>query len=192
MSIDTKHQEVTSKTNLAPRLLAETSYKSVIQAPLDKVDIPEWLFNLSDKEYQRCSVAHIGCGSSRAADGKRMSLNIEEIGGAIAVQHYIEDLAEKQHSRAVSITDTFAQGARTTAKVIWELTATAINNHQCELTNTVLVYTTDDYESFLDKNNIPFEQAKAALQSALEAHNAEETPLFAKSIETKALSGERK
>jgi hypothetical protein len=58
------------------------------------VDIPEWLFNLSDLEYQKCSVAHIACGSSRTADGRRMSLNVEEV-GSLVVQHYVEDIAEK-------------------------------------------------------------------------------------------------
>jgi hypothetical protein len=65
----------------------------------EQVNISEWLFTLSDKEYQQCSVSHIACGSSRAADGRRMSL-IEEIGGSLTVQHYVEDIAEKQHCRS--------------------------------------------------------------------------------------------
>jgi hypothetical protein len=41
------------------------------------------------------------------------------------------------------------------------------------------------------KSGITFEQAKAALESAVEAHSAEETPLFARSIGTMALSDRR-
>jgi hypothetical protein len=75
--------------------------------------------------------------------------------------------------------------------VVWELIAKPLSDIGCAFTNVVLVHTTDDYENFLEKSGITFEQAKAALASAVEAHNAEETPLFAGSIGTMALSGRR-
>jgi hypothetical protein len=75
MNTNVKHHEAAAKTKLAPRLLVHSSSKSIIQAPLQQVNISEWLFTLSDKEYQQCSVSHIACGSSRAADRKRMALN---------------------------------------------------------------------------------------------------------------------
>jgi hypothetical protein len=191
MNTDTKHQKVTPNPKLAPRLLVHSSSTSIIQAPLAQVNISEWLFTLSDKEYQQCSVSHIACGSSRAADGKRMSLNVEEIGGSLIVQHYIEDIAKKQHCRVISTSDAFANGNRTTVQVVWELSAKPVSDITCEFTNVVLVHTTDDYENFLEKSGITFEQVKAALESAVEAHNAEETPLFARSIGTMALSARR-
>jgi hypothetical protein len=177
------------KTKLAPRLLVHSSSTSIIQAPLEQVNISEWLFTLSDEEYQQCSLAHIACGPSRAADGKRMSLNVEEIGGSLTVQHYVENIAEKQHCRVISTSDVFANGNRTTAHVVWELIAKRLSDITCELTNVMLVHTTDDYEHFLETSGLTFEQAKAALASAVEAHNAEETPLFAKSIGKLAQSG---
>jgi hypothetical protein len=85
----------------------------------------------------------------------------------------------------------FASGNRTTVQVVWELIAKPLSNITCEFTNVALVHTTDDYENLLEKSGITFEQAKAALESAVEAHNAEETPLFARSMETMALSGRR-
>jgi hypothetical protein len=191
MNTDPKHQEVAPKTKLAPRLLVQSSSISIIQAPLEQVNISDWLFSLSDKEYQQCSVAHIACGASRAADGKRMSLNVEEIGGSLVVEHYVEDIAEKQHCRVISISDVFARGNRTTAQVVWELIAKPLTDTTCEFTNLVFVQTTDDYEDFLEENGIPFGQAKVALESAVEAHNAEETPLFARSIGRMALSERR-
>jgi hypothetical protein len=191
MNTNTKHQEVPHKTNLAPRLLVHSSSKSIIQSPLEQVNISEWLFTLSDKEYQQCSVSHVACGSSFAVGGKRMSLNVEEIGGSLIIQHYVEDIAEKQHCRVISTSDVFANGNRTTAEVVWELIAKPLSDSTCEFTNVVLVHTTDAYEDFLEESGITFEQAKAALESAVKAHNAEETPLFARSIGTMALSGRR-
>src|SRR5258706_11758854 len=50
-----------SKTSLdknAPPLLRSDS-KAVIHAPVDKIDIPEWLFTLTDEEYQQCAIAHL-------------------------------------------------------------------------------------------------------------------------------------
>jgi hypothetical protein len=43
-----------------------------------------------------------------------MALNIEEIGSSLTVQHYVEDIAEKQHCRVISTSDMFANGNRTT------------------------------------------------------------------------------
>ena len=34
----------------------------IINAPFEKLDIADWLFNLPDAEYQRCSHAHIAAG----------------------------------------------------------------------------------------------------------------------------------
>jgi hypothetical protein len=76
-------------------------------------------------------------------------------------------------------------------RVVWELIAKPLSDTTCEFTNLVFVHTTDDYEDFLEKSGILFEQAKAALESAVEAHNAEETPLFARSIGRMALAERR-
>jgi len=58
--------------------------------------------------------------------------------------------------------------------------------HPCQLENIVLIHTTPDLETFIEKNNIPFEAIESSFKAATEAHNAEETPLFAKSIARKA------
>ena len=187
MTIDATAQKITTETGLAHRVLVHSRSRAIIQAPLDKVDIPEWLFNLGDEEYQRCSVDHIAAGSNRAPNGRRMSLNVEEIGGSFIVQHYVEDITEKNHCRVISTSDVFVVGSRTTVHVAWELMVTPLTESTCQFTNIVLVHTTDNYEEFLDKNGIPFEQARAAMETAVGAHNAEETPLFAKSIEAKTL-----
>src|SRR5260370_30265392 len=94
-----------SKTGLdknAPPLLRSDS-KAVIHAPVDKIDIPEWLFTLTDEEYQQCSIAHIACAATRSPDGKRMTINVEMAGSGLMVQHWTEETAEKQHCRLVSL-----------------------------------------------------------------------------------------
>jgi hypothetical protein len=47
---------------------------------------------------------------------------------------------------------------------------------------------TDETVAFFKEHGIPFESAHAARQEASHAHNLEETPNFAKSIERRALS----
>ena len=90
--------------------ISESSFTAIVNAPIEKVDLADWLFGLSDAEYQRCSPAHIAAGTTRSEGGKRMSINVEMIGGSIVVQHYVEDIAEKHHIRLISLSDTlFAQ-----------------------------------------------------------------------------------
>jgi hypothetical protein len=42
--------------------LSLSTVTHIIKAPLEKVNIADWLFNLPDAEYQRCSHAHIAAG----------------------------------------------------------------------------------------------------------------------------------
>ena len=172
----------------AQKLLVQSSAKAPLDASLGDIDIPEWLFTIADAEYQRCSVSHIAAASSINADGKRMSLNVEHV-GILMVQHYVEEFAEKHHCRVVSITDLFfPEKGRTTCQVTWELIATSITSATSQLENVVLIHTTPELEDFMERNNMPFEQIKASFTAATEAHNAEETPLFANSIARKAKS----
>ena len=169
--------------------LSESSFSAVIHAPVEKVDLAEWLFTLPDAEYQRCSPAHIAAGVSHSEDGKRMSLNVEMIGGSIVVQHYVEDIAEKSHVRMISHSDVFSPNGRTKVQIIWELSVKAIDAKSCEFTNHVHGDTLPEFHAFLDQHGLPYSAAKQARQLASEAHNRIETPLFAKSIERHALKG---
>jgi hypothetical protein len=162
-----------------------------LNAPFESIDIPEWLFNIADAEYQRCSVSHIAAASSRAADGRRMSLNVESV-GVMMVQHYVEDLSERQRCRVVSITDLFfPEQGRTICQVTWELIATSLDGDTCQLENVVLVHATPDLVAFLEENKMPLEKIEEKFKAAVEAHNAEETPLFANSIARKAALAKR-
>jgi hypothetical protein len=79
-------------------------------------------------------------------------------------------------------------GIRTKSGVVWELSVKPLDAERCELTNHVIGKTTPEYWASLGKEGIPFELARKAQDVASSAHNAQETPLFAKSIEMNALA----
>ncbi|BAQ16659.1 hypothetical protein [Methyloceanibacter caenitepidi] len=173
------------------RILCESSAKFHINAPTSKIDITEWLFTLGDREYMDCtpiSHAHLSAGFTHTPEGKRMSINVEDIGGALIVEHYVEDISEKLHCRVHSISDLLFGREYTTDEVIWELIAEHKEGDYHEFTNNVWCYTTPDYDRYLEAHRIPYEAARHNFQLAVEAHNAEETPYFAASIERHALS----
>src|ERR1700733_2661264 len=103
------------------RVIVDSSFSAVINAPIEKIDVPAWCFSLPDHEYQGCSPAHFAAGSTTARDGRRMSINVEVIGGTLMVQHYVEVQAEKHHLVLESISDLFTSTGRTKIIVMWEL-----------------------------------------------------------------------
>ena len=172
---------------MSDTIITESTSTAVIQAPIEFVDIADWVFTLPDAEYQRCSPAHIAAGFTTSDDGRRMSLNVETIGGNLMVQHYVEDIAERHHVRLLSTSDVIGPGGRTKSGVVWELSVRALDANRCELSNHVIGKTTPEYWENLGRSGVPFEVARQAQDIASAAHNAQETPLFAKSMEAKAL-----
>ena len=69
------------------RTLVLSTVTATIRAPIEKVDIADWLFNLADAEYQRCSPAHLAAGTTTTDDGRPMSINVEAIGDALIIEH---------------------------------------------------------------------------------------------------------
>ncbi len=173
------------------RTLSLSTVTAVINAPFEKVNIADWLFNLPDDEYQRCSHAHIAAGTTTTDDGIPMSLNVETIGDALMVQHYVGEIRERSRCVMVSISDAITAAGRNKIKVVWELSVAKIDEKTCEYRNHIHASATDEFLEFLEQQNIPFEQAREARQQASDVHNREETPNFAKSLERLALTGER-
>lgn len=167
--------------------IVESSFNAIINAPIESVDIADWVFNLTEAEYRSCSPAHVAAGFTRAQDGRRMSINVEVIGGNPMVQHYVEDMAQKHHVILKSVSDVFAPAGRTSIHVTWEMSVAPIDKGRCEFTNRVVTHTTDEFERFLERQGIPFEQFQAQREPASVAHNRSETPLFAASLERAAL-----
>src|SRR5271154_3072109 len=95
------------------RTLSLSTVTATIQAPIEKVNIADWLLHLSDGEYQRCSTAHIAGGNSTSDDGRPMSVNVETIGDAIVVQHYVAEIRDPHLCRMVSTSDSISPAGRT-------------------------------------------------------------------------------
>jgi hypothetical protein len=168
--------------------LVESSVSATINAPIEQVDLPSWCFSLPESEYQSCSPAHCSAGATTTPDARRMSINVEILGGSLMVQHYDEEIGQPDHLRLVSTSDVFTPAGRTKVGVTWDLQVRRLDDRTCEFTNTVHSSATPELEDFLGKQGIPWEVFKAARKPVSEAHNRQETPLFAKSIERHALN----
>jgi hypothetical protein len=166
--------------------IVDASFTAIIDAPIEKIDLPHWAFTLPDHEYRGCSPAHVAAGATTSSNGKPMSINVEVIGGSVIVEHYVETLGEKHHLILDSVSDVFTPSGRTTIHVLWELSVKAIDDQRCEFTNRVQTRATEELRTFLDKQGFPFEVFRAQRQPMSLAHNQGETPLFAASIERAA------
>jgi hypothetical protein len=171
--------------------LSLSTVTATINAPIEKVNIADWILHLPDAEYQRCSAAHIAAGATTSDDGRPMSINVEMIGDAFVVQHYVAEVREPHFCRMVSISDSISPVGRTKLQVVWEHSAKKIDDQSCEYTNHIHSIAIEQTLSFFKEHDIPFERAHAARQKASHAHNQEETPKFARSIERLAIHGAR-
>ncbi|AXC11589.1 hypothetical protein ACPOL_2265 [Acidisarcina polymorpha] len=179
-----------SDTILSDRELSNSAYSHIIQAPIEKIDIAAWLFKLPEAEYQRCCPPdHISCGTTSTDDGTPMSINVEMIGKTLMIQHYVAEVATPALCRMVSVSDAFTPNGRTRVQVIWTLSAKRIDDLTCEYTNSVQAHPTAEFMEFIASHKISFEEAAAGRQRDGGDHNRRETPLFAASIERKALAG---
>lgn len=171
-------------------ILADSTSITIIAAPVEKINLSEWLFTLKDHEYQACSPAHIACGATISTEGKRMSINVEQIADNMLVQHYIEDINQREHCRVNSISDSFSPLGKTKLGITWELKIKKLTDNSTELSNRVIVLLTEEFTKLLKQANITdLGPVKDNMAQNAGAHNKEETPLFAKDIEMKALAG---
>ena len=168
--------------------LAETCASAIITARIESIDIPAWCFSLTDSEYQSCSPAHYAAGTTTAPDGRRMSINVEVIGGSMIVEHYVEEIAEPDHLKLVSCSDLFTPAGTTKMNVIWDLRVRKLDDESCEFTNTVHSSARPEMHELLAKQGLAFDAFRSSRRPHTEAHNRQETPLFAKSIERHALA----
>jgi hypothetical protein len=173
---------------LLDKELSNSTDRRVINAAVEKVDIAAWLFKLPEAEYRRCCAPdHISCGITSTDDGKPMSINVEMIGKALMIQHYVAEVATPALCRMVSVSDAFTPNGRTRVQVIWTLSVKPIDDRTCEYTNSVIVHPTAEFMNFIARHKIQFKDAAAARQHVGGEHNRRETPMFAASIERMAL-----
>ncbi len=168
--------------------LGQAQAQSTLAAPAASIDLADWMFTLSSDAYAACAEGHQSAAQARLPSGKRVSINVEVVAGFFMVQHYVEDLSERAHVRAVSpntilwINDELF----VLAQITWELRLVALDDVRSELTCVVIVETEDEaLARTAAANNAGLDPSETPLQR----HVDEETPLFAKDIERKALAG---
>ena len=133
------------------RTLSLSTVTATIHAPIEKVNIADWLLHLPDAEYQRCAQAHIAAGSSTTDDGRPMSINVETIGDAFVVQHYTAEFHQPHFCRMVSLSDSISPAGRTRLQVVWELSVNKIDEQSCEYTNHIHSTAIDQTLAFLKR-----------------------------------------
>ena len=177
------------RTPLSDKTLSHAVFTETMDVPIEDIDIADWLFNLPDKEYQRCAPPdHKAAGYTTTDDGKPMSINVEMIGSGLVIQHYVAEEAGKTRCHMVSISDVLSPAGWTTCQVLWTLEAEAIDDKSSKYINTVTSHPTAEFMAFIEANGQSFEEAAAARQAASGDHCSRETPLFAASIARKAKS----
>jgi hypothetical protein len=146
------------------------------------------LVYMTNAEYRRCCPrAHIAAGRTSSDDGRPISINVELIGDSLVIHQYVDKVTDPHLCRMVSATDVFAPEGRTTSHVLWELSVEPLDAASCEYVNHLIITTTADFLTFLEAHRIPFARAASARDRAASAHNEQETPLIALSIERHAL-----
>lgn len=130
-------------------ILAASTSTAIIPSAIDSINLTEWLFTLNEQEYRACAMGHIACGSSLAPEGKRMSLNVEQVGDSLLVQHYVEDISLRNQCRVNSISDSFSPAGQTRIGVTWELKIDQPGDDTCILSNHVAVSLTPEFAALL-------------------------------------------
>ncbi|EWM16426.1 hypothetical protein [Kutzneria sp. 744] len=178
------------KEEVVDRVLIDTTVSAVVEAPLDRIDLGTWLRGLSDEEYRQCAVPdHRANGWSTNADGQLVSINVEEIGGELIIQHYVAEVLAPHHTRLVSLSELQTPGGWGTVEVVWDITVTALGPDRATFTNRVVSRPTRSLLKGLEDAGVTFEQASAERTAVVAEHNALETPNYAKSVERAVLAG---
>jgi hypothetical protein len=77
------------------------SHEVSIPLSRDLISLPDWLFELTERDYAGCARGHLALGVIGGAKRSGM-VNVESIGGTLIIQHYATQLAEKHHVTMVS------------------------------------------------------------------------------------------
>lgn len=168
--------------------IGEAVATAIINAPIERVNLGDWMFTITSDEYAACAVGHQSAAQGRMASGKRFSVNLELVAGMLMVQHYIETVSERHHVVGVSPNTVFwlSDTDFVLARVTWELKAVKRDETSCEL--TCKAFSESDDEPFVTRLHEALKDVPAE-HSPLQQHIAEEAPMFAKDIERKALAG---
>lgn len=164
-------------------VLARAASEVPLDMPASSLDLPQWLFGLSDLEYQECAKGHLGAGVSRLPNGKRTSVNVESVGGHLAVQHYVEEVSTANHLRLVSErSDVWIfHLIHIRPRVTWEMALVPTSERACTFQHRVSL----EHPSVL----IKVASMLCFVPFFVSRHDREETTLFAASLARKGGKG---
>jgi hypothetical protein len=156
---------------------------ATLNAPADQVDLENWLFTLSDAEYQACARGHRAAGTF-VQDGTRGSVNVETIGGHLIVQHYHEVSAKPSRVEMLSKSSRvyLFHLVPATIQVRWVMAVEARTEDTSEFRCTV---------ELIMSPLLRFLGAISLLGFAIRSHTVEETKLFGDDIVRKIGKGRR-
>ncbi len=168
--------------------LGEARATTTIHAPIESINLADWMFTLNSEEYAACADGHQSAAQGVMPSGKRVSINVEYVAGFLMVQHYLETISHRDHVRAISPNTLLwlNDEAYVLIQITWEIKVKPIDENTCEMTCRVVSETED--VAFAQRAH-ESAQNFAPDQAPLQLHINEETPLFAKDIERKALAG---
>jgi hypothetical protein len=159
----------------------KSSSQTVINLPVDRIDLPAWLAKLSDRDYQACSPAHRAAGIFYE-NGVFGSINVENVGGHLLVHHYLAEDASAQRitMRSRNTRAYVLHIAPATIEVIWKLEVEPRDSGSSLFRCTV-------------EANMPallaFVATLALLPLFLRRHVQGETPQFAADLARKVAEG---
>ncbi len=91
--------------------------QTVINLPVEGIDVSAWLAQLSDRDYQACSPGHLAAGIFYE-NGVFGSINVENVGGHLLVHHYLAEGASPRRGTNRADTHRHVSRAATTTRDI--------------------------------------------------------------------------
>lgn len=169
-------------------LVGTASAKTIVNAPIETINMGEWMFTLKSEEYAACAEGHQAAAQGQLVSGKRVSVNLETVADMFMIQHYVETVAERDHVVGFSPNSIFFLNDTdyVISQITWDLRVTKLDDARCELICKVIFE--NENEAFVTQLNAVLKDVPPE-DTPLQRHIAEETPLFGKDIERKALAG---
>jgi hypothetical protein len=161
----------------------KSTSETIIDLPVDQIDLPAWLATLSDRDYQACAKGHVAAGAYRE-DRILGSINVENVGGHLLVQHYLAE-DSSPHRITMRSRNTRAYVLHTlpaTIEVVWWLEVEPRDS------------TSSLFRCTVEANIAPLLNLAATLVLLplfLRRHVREETPLFAADITRKRRAADK-
>ena len=160
--------------------MIESTETITLRLPANKVNLKNWLYESSDKDYQSFSKGHRAMGAFKYDDGVPGLVNVEQVGGMFCIQHYREEYADATRIRLHS------NGTKAYVFRIFPLTISAVWEMRVEpLSETASQFTCHIEVGF--PNRVMEGLAHIGFGSlSLRSHNKEETKNFVADIERKS------